>query len=202
MVPRAGYPQKEDQGYFDSGCSRHMTSNMSYLSDFKEFDGGYVTFRGGAKGGKITGKRTLKTGTKESIGASHSSMETGSSEDYILMPLWKDGLLFDSSSNNASNDEPQPSSDVGKKDDEGVSQESGNDDQERPKNITTVPLKATHTDFFGDERELDMSNITTTYLVPTTPDTRIHKDHLLDHMIDDVQSGVQTMRMTKSLNEQ
>ncbi|GJZ65393.1 hypothetical protein Tco_0622089 [Tanacetum coccineum] len=54
-----GHLQKEDQGYVDSGCSRHMTGNMSYLSDFKEFDGGYVTFRGGAKGGKITGKGTL-----------------------------------------------------------------------------------------------------------------------------------------------
>ncbi|GJS02818.1 hypothetical protein Tco_0319326 [Tanacetum coccineum] len=33
-----GQPQKEDQGYVDSGCSRHMTGNMSYLSDFQEFD--------------------------------------------------------------------------------------------------------------------------------------------------------------------
>ncbi|GJY54261.1 ribonuclease H-like domain-containing protein [Tanacetum coccineum] len=57
-----GHPQKEDQGYVDGGCSRHMTGNMSYPSDFKEFDKGYVTFRGGAKGGKITGKGTLKTG--------------------------------------------------------------------------------------------------------------------------------------------
>ncbi|GJT50555.1 hypothetical protein Tco_0976712 [Tanacetum coccineum] len=57
-----GHPQKEDQGYVDSGCSRHMTGNMSYLSDFKEFDGGYVTFGGGAKGGRITSKGTLKTG--------------------------------------------------------------------------------------------------------------------------------------------
>ncbi|GJX92589.1 hypothetical protein Tco_0347175 [Tanacetum coccineum] len=57
-----GYPQKEDQGYVDNGCSRHMTSNMSYLSNFKEFDGGYVTFGGGAKGGRITCKGTLKTG--------------------------------------------------------------------------------------------------------------------------------------------
>ncbi|GKB32400.1 hypothetical protein Tco_0871801 [Tanacetum coccineum] len=44
-----GHLQKEDQGYVDSGCSRHMAGNMSYLLDFKEFDGGYVTFRGGAK---------------------------------------------------------------------------------------------------------------------------------------------------------
>ncbi|GJT62146.1 hypothetical protein Tco_1005679 [Tanacetum coccineum] len=57
-----GHQQKEDQGYVDSRCSRHMTGNMSYLSDFKEFDGGYVTFGGGAKGGKITSKGTLKTG--------------------------------------------------------------------------------------------------------------------------------------------
>ncbi|GJX31016.1 ribonuclease H-like domain-containing protein [Tanacetum coccineum] len=57
---RPGHPQKEDQGYANSGCSRHMTGNMSYLSDFKEFDGGY-TFGGGAKGGKITSKGTLKT---------------------------------------------------------------------------------------------------------------------------------------------
>ncbi|GJX99044.1 putative ribonuclease H-like domain-containing protein [Tanacetum coccineum] len=57
-----GHSQKEDQGYVDSGCSRHMTGNMSYLSDFKEFDGGYVTFGGGARGGRITGKGTLKIG--------------------------------------------------------------------------------------------------------------------------------------------
>ncbi|GJW26681.1 putative ribonuclease H-like domain-containing protein [Tanacetum coccineum] len=149
-------------------------------------------------------------GTEESVGTGHSSKETGSSQDYILMSL-----------------------DAGKKDDKGVSQESGIDDQERPENstqdvntagpsintastiintgslnnntvnptVTTALLEATHADFFGDETELDMSNITTTYLVPSTPNTRIHKDHSLDHVIGDVQSGVQTRRMTKTLNE-
>ncbi|GJX22276.1 putative ribonuclease H-like domain-containing protein [Tanacetum coccineum] len=57
-------------------------------------------------------------GTKESIGAGHSSKEPRSSQDYILMPLWKDGSLFDFSPKNTSNDEPQPSSDAGKKNDE------------------------------------------------------------------------------------
>ena len=42
--------------YVDSGCSRHMTGNISYLTDFEEFDGGYVAFGRNAKGGKITGK--------------------------------------------------------------------------------------------------------------------------------------------------
>ncbi|GJT18991.1 putative ribonuclease H-like domain-containing protein [Tanacetum coccineum] len=61
LEKKISHPQKEDQGYVDSGCPRHMTRNMSYLSDFKEFDGGYVTFGGGAKGGTITRKGTLKT---------------------------------------------------------------------------------------------------------------------------------------------
>ncbi|GJY89349.1 hypothetical protein Tco_0504545 [Tanacetum coccineum] len=56
----ACHPQKEDQCYVDSGCSRHMTGNMSYLSDFKEFDGGYVTFGGGVKAGKLLVKELLK----------------------------------------------------------------------------------------------------------------------------------------------
>nr|GEX65125.1 ribonuclease H-like domain-containing protein [Tanacetum cinerariifolium] len=60
----ADHPQKvqEDQGYVDSRCSRHMTRNMSYLFDFKEFDRGYVTFGRGANGGRITGKGTIHTG--------------------------------------------------------------------------------------------------------------------------------------------
>ncbi|GJW76043.1 putative ribonuclease H-like domain-containing protein [Tanacetum coccineum] len=277
--------------YVDAqGRSKHMTGNMSYLSDFKEFDGGYDTFRGGAKGGRITGKGTLKTGkldfedvfnwvfflaskdetigilksfitqienlvdkkvkiircdigtefknrvisefcekkgikrefsvartphqngvaerrnrtlikaartmykSKFYSGACQSNKETRSSKDYILMPLWKDGSLFDSSSKNASNDEPQPSSDAGKKDDESEYKESGINDQEKPKNTT-------HADFFGDEIELDMSNISTTYQVPSTPIIRIYKDHSLDNVNSDVLSSVQTRRMTMTINE-
>ncbi|GJV59360.1 retrovirus-related pol polyprotein from transposon TNT 1-94 [Tanacetum coccineum] len=45
-----------DKGVIDSGCSRHIIGNMSYLIDYKEIDGGYVTFRGNPKGEKITGK--------------------------------------------------------------------------------------------------------------------------------------------------
>ncbi|GKE76528.1 hypothetical protein Tco_1542648, partial [Tanacetum coccineum] len=39
-----------------NGCTRHMIGNIAYLSDFKEFDGGYVAFEGGAYGSRITGK--------------------------------------------------------------------------------------------------------------------------------------------------
>nr|GEV91818.1 hypothetical protein [Tanacetum cinerariifolium] len=37
---------KSDKGVIDSGCSRYMTGNMSYLSDFEELNGGYVAFGG------------------------------------------------------------------------------------------------------------------------------------------------------------
>nr|GEW74980.1 putative ribonuclease H-like domain-containing protein [Tanacetum cinerariifolium] len=40
----------------DSGCSRHMTENISYLSEFEEINKGYVAFGGNPKGGKITSK--------------------------------------------------------------------------------------------------------------------------------------------------
>nr|GEV29379.1 ribonuclease H-like domain-containing protein [Tanacetum cinerariifolium] len=59
---KRGNPQMDlqDQGVIDSRFSRHMTGNMSYLIDYEEIDGGYVTFGGNPKGGKITGKCTIK----------------------------------------------------------------------------------------------------------------------------------------------
>ncbi|GJR47090.1 putative ribonuclease H-like domain-containing protein [Tanacetum coccineum] len=56
-----GKPQHDDKGFVDSGCSRHMTGNIAYLFDFKQFDGGYVAFGGGAYGGKITAERRNRT---------------------------------------------------------------------------------------------------------------------------------------------
>nr|GEZ57354.1 putative ribonuclease H-like domain-containing protein [Tanacetum cinerariifolium] len=53
----------DDKGYWDSGCSRHMTGNISYLSDYEPFDGGYVSF--GQEGCKITGKGTIKIVTDD-----------------------------------------------------------------------------------------------------------------------------------------
>ncbi|GJV28923.1 hypothetical protein Tco_1385371 [Tanacetum coccineum] len=53
-----GNPQQDlkDKGVIDSGCSRHMTRNRSYLTDYEEIDEGFVAFRGNSKGGKITEK--------------------------------------------------------------------------------------------------------------------------------------------------
>nr|GEV26116.1 hypothetical protein [Tanacetum cinerariifolium] len=62
------FPQKvttaKDKGVIDSGCSRHMTGNMSYLTDFEEINGGYVAFGGNPKGEKISGKGKIRTDTE------------------------------------------------------------------------------------------------------------------------------------------
>ncbi|GKA09998.1 putative ribonuclease H-like domain-containing protein [Tanacetum coccineum] len=44
------------------GRSKHMTGNKSYLSDYKEIDGGFVAFGGDPKGGRITSKGKINTG--------------------------------------------------------------------------------------------------------------------------------------------
>nr|GFC01222.1 ribonuclease H-like domain-containing protein [Tanacetum cinerariifolium] len=62
---KAGSSQNniDDKGYWDNGCSRHMTVNISYLFDFEPFDRGYVSF--GQGGCRITGKGTIKIGKLE-----------------------------------------------------------------------------------------------------------------------------------------
>nr|GEW39474.1 hypothetical protein [Tanacetum cinerariifolium] len=62
ITPRVGnlHNNINDKGYWNSGCSWHMTGNISYLSEYEPYDGGYVSF--GHGGGKITGKGIINTG--------------------------------------------------------------------------------------------------------------------------------------------
>ncbi|GJZ91204.1 hypothetical protein Tco_0663131 [Tanacetum coccineum] len=226
--------------YVDArGRSKHMTGNMSYLSDFKEFDEGYVTFRGRAKVGenyhvlftdtgcfvlspdfklanesqvllKVPRKNNMYSVDMNNIvpKVSLTCLVTKATlDESMLWPLdaWsiftsvffletKDktsGILKSFitevenlvDKKNVSNDETQPLQVMlDKKDDEGVCKESGIADQEKSKNSTqgvntagpsintesnmfslgdNATLEATHADFFGDETEVDMSNITT-----------------------------------------
>nr|GEU29649.1 reverse transcriptase domain-containing protein [Tanacetum cinerariifolium] len=63
MQEKWGNPQHalKDKGVIDSGFSRHIKGNMSYLSNFEELNGGYVAFGGNPKGGKISRKGKIKT---------------------------------------------------------------------------------------------------------------------------------------------
>nr|GEW92378.1 hypothetical protein [Tanacetum cinerariifolium] len=147
------------------------------------------------------------------------SMETESSQDYILMPLWKDNFLFDSSSQY---------SDDHNKDKHGPSQASESDNQEGPnaesstKSVNTArPVNTatpTYADYPNDPlmpdledaeifddayddrdegAEADYNNLETVISVSPIPSTRIHKDHPKEHIIKEVNSAVQTRKMAK-----
>ncbi|GJY08936.1 putative ribonuclease H-like domain-containing protein [Tanacetum coccineum] len=62
-VSKRGNPQQalKNKGILDSGCSRHMTGNKDFLTDYQELDGGFVAFGGSARGGNITRKGKIKT---------------------------------------------------------------------------------------------------------------------------------------------
>ncbi|GJS75320.1 putative ribonuclease H-like domain-containing protein [Tanacetum coccineum] len=280
-----------------SGCSRHMTGNIAYLLDFKEFDGGYVAFGGGAYGGRITGKGTLKTNSldfkdillkiprkdnmysfdmknivlkelilvfvaKDSLGKFDGKSDEGFFVGYSLSskafrvyntrtkrveenlhirflenkpmiegngPKW----LFDIDSltqsmnyvpvtaGTISNESAGTQGELNTDDPniENAEQDKFEDDSSTKEvnaarqhvntaspdvNTISYTLEATHIEFFSDEDEpeVDLGNITNSYTVPTTPNTRIHRDHPIDNVIGDVKSSVQIRRMTKPTSEQ
>ncbi|GKD03869.1 hypothetical protein Tco_1178843, partial [Tanacetum coccineum] len=51
----------KDKEVIDSGCSRHMTGNRFYLTDYEEIDIGFVALGCNSKGGKITRKGKIIT---------------------------------------------------------------------------------------------------------------------------------------------
>ncbi|GKC01240.1 putative ribonuclease H-like domain-containing protein [Tanacetum coccineum] len=289
--------QLNEKGFVDSGCSRHMSGNIAHLSDFKEFDGGYVTFGGGANGGRITGKdklgkfdgksdegffvgyslsskafrvyniRTRKVQENLHVGflenkpmlegngpkwlfdldsltqsmnyvpvvaGSSSNVSAGTQEvsesstpyqqdqDCIIMPIWKDASYFEDTSLKSVADAQIQDQDVTHDDcsfqDDGfdehqvntaspqVNTGSGEISTATPEVNTATseglmgPIPTTE-DTQEEDQGIDLGNLSPSYAVSSTPHTRIHKDHPIDHVIGDVQSSVQTRRMTTSYSE-
>ncbi|GJS33320.1 putative ribonuclease H-like domain-containing protein [Tanacetum coccineum] len=192
---------------------------------------------------------TAGTNSNESAGTQgnlNAGTFTATSQDCIVMPIWKDASYFDSPSKKVGNDDPKSAIDNPKQDKEGPNNENNDKDESEedinPKedntadqqvntaslelntgslalntvdssvNATTPEdmlgashsFEATHVEFFNDEYEpkVDLGNIPNSYPVPTTPNTRIHKDHPIENMIGQVKSSVQTRRMTHNTNEQ
>ncbi|GKA16844.1 ribonuclease H-like domain-containing protein [Tanacetum coccineum] len=107
-------PQQDlkNKGVIDSGCSRHMIGNRSYLTDYEEINGGFVAFGGKAR------------------------VETVPGKDYILLPFWTQDPPFSSSSKDSPDDGFKPSGEEEKKDAEDPRNEGGNpSEEEEPKKI-------------------------------------------------------------------
>nr|GEV05289.1 hypothetical protein [Tanacetum cinerariifolium] len=198
-----------DKGVIDSGCSRHMTGNMSYLTDYEEINEGYVAFGGNPKEGKITGKvKPLEylivkkiveenlhirfsentpnvVGIKACDNVGQAKKEKEPIKDYILLPLWSTDPPFSQDPKSCQDDRFQPSSGSEKKVDEDPY-------------INTFSFSSDHED---DDEKADINNIDTTIQVSPVPTIRINKDHPLDQVIRDLHSTTQTRNMSKNLEE-
>ncbi|GKE37323.1 putative ribonuclease H-like domain-containing protein, partial [Tanacetum coccineum] len=84
---------------------------------------------------------------------------------------------------------------------------ASSNDQDSPKDMFKMgashTLEATHVEFFSDkdEPEVDLGNILNSYTVPTTPNTRIHKDHPIKNVIGDVKSSIEPTSIAKALSD-
>ncbi|GJR09680.1 putative ribonuclease H-like domain-containing protein [Tanacetum coccineum] len=231
-----GKPQHDDKGFVDSGCSRHMTGNIAYLLNFKEFNGGYVAFRGGAYGGRITSKGTLKTDNlilkifdmKNIVPKEILTCLVANATLYESMLGTEDlGLLSKMVLAERRNrtlieaartmlaDSKLPTIFWAEVVSTACYVRIGLSSQPSYLHLITfysLKLNAVgpsintaspnDQDNTEEEPEVDLGNITNSYIVPTTPNTRIHKDHPIDNVIGEVKSTVQTRRMSKPTSEQ
>ncbi|GKC93796.1 hypothetical protein Tco_1159238 [Tanacetum coccineum] len=138
-----GNPQidLQEKGVIDSGFSRHMIGNMSYLTDYAEIDGGFVAFVGKPKGWKINRKGTQSNGfasTKASDNAGQDRQETEHVKDYILLPLWTADPPFSQDPKSSHDDGSKPLSDNRKKVDEDPRKYSESSDQEKEYNVNST----------------------------------------------------------------
>nr|GEU42821.1 hypothetical protein [Tanacetum cinerariifolium] len=199
--PELGNPQQDlqDKGVIGSGCSRHMIRNMSYLTDYKEIDKGYVAFGG------------IRPNWLFDIDALTKSMKYKP----IIVGNQSNGNACTKASDDAESKSSQdvgfqPSSDDGKKVDEDPRQDinvvSPNSYNELLIDPKMLELEDIHTFTISNKdedngAEADMNNLNTTIQVSTTPTTRIHKDHPIDQVIGDLHSTIQTRTMSKNLEE-
>ncbi|GJV19851.1 hypothetical protein Tco_1368871 [Tanacetum coccineum] len=118
------------QGVIDSGCSRHMTGNMSYLTDYEEIMEDMCVF---------FLEETPKEGkSQENVPLKRYKKETKPVKDYKLLPLWTTDPPYSQDPKSSHDDESKPSSDDGKKVDEDPRKESECNDQDKEDNINST----------------------------------------------------------------
>ncbi|GJV75336.1 putative ribonuclease H-like domain-containing protein, partial [Tanacetum coccineum] len=161
----------------------------------------------------------VSAGTQE---VSESSTPYQQDQDCIIMPIWKDASYFEDTSLKSVADAQIQDPDVAHNDcsfqDDGfdenhvntaspqVNTGSGDISTATPEVNTATseglmgPIPTTE-DTQEEDHGIDLGNLSPSYAVSSTPHTRIHKDHPIDHVIGDVQSSVQTRRMTTSYSE-
>ncbi|GJY44145.1 putative ribonuclease H-like domain-containing protein [Tanacetum coccineum] len=184
----------------------HMSRKNAHLSDFKDFNEVLLLLVEG-KWRRITGKGIQ--------GVSESSTSSQQDQDCIVMPIWKDASYFDDASPKSVAD-AQVQDQNGSHDDCSLQNNSTADQQVNTASpevntgsrlVSTAVSEvntATSEDLVGPsstfeeevgDQEIELGNLSPSYAVPTTPHTRVHKDHPIDHVIGDVALIVLARRM-------
>nr|GEX72899.1 hypothetical protein [Tanacetum cinerariifolium] len=119
-------------------------------------------------------------GKRASFDACQSSLETRPSQDYIMMPLWKENSLFDSYSQD---------SDGHNKDKHGPSQENESDNQEKPnaesntRNVNTAGPSITTANANDNTNSLKINTVS----LPVNTATPIYADYPSDPLMLDLE---------------
>nr|GEU56591.1 hypothetical protein [Tanacetum cinerariifolium] len=175
-----GNPQQalNDKVVINSGCSRHMTGNISFLSDFKEIYKGYVAFGGNPKGGKVmkvNAASALVNAAGPNSTNSTNSFNTASPSVNAVSPNF--GIARKSSF---------------------VDPFKYLDDPDMPELEDIV--------YSDDEEdvgaEADLSNLETNIHVSPISTIRVHKDHPVTQIISDLTLAPQTRSITRMVKEQ
>ncbi|GJT35395.1 hypothetical protein Tco_0925814 [Tanacetum coccineum] len=139
--------------------------------------------------------------TKASDNAGQARKETEPVKNYILLPLWTADPPFSHDPKSSHNDRFKPSSDDGKKLMLLVEKQALNFHLSRYACLEDISIFDLSRDDEDVGAEADMYNLDTTIQVNPIPTTRIHKDRPLNQVIGDLQSAIQTRRISKSLEE-
>ncbi|GKE08310.1 putative ribonuclease H-like domain-containing protein, partial [Tanacetum coccineum] len=142
-------------------------------------------------------------GTKASDNAGQARKETEPVKDYIFLPLWTTDPSYSQDPKSSHDDRSKPSSDDGKKVDEDPRKDSKCKDQEKEDNVNNTNNVNTVSSTINavGTNEVNVVSGKTTIKVSPNPTTRIHKDHPLDQVIEDLQSSTQTRKMSNNLEE-
>nr|GFA32024.1 hypothetical protein [Tanacetum cinerariifolium] len=159
-------------------------------------------------------------GNQSNGSAGKTRVETVPDKDYILLPLWTQDLIFSSSTKDSPGagykplreEEKKDTEDPRNKDSEAPIQKSrynevNVDGRKLSIELSYAPnmpelediciFEDSNEDVFG--AEADLNNLESNFQVIPIPITRIHKDHPLQQVIEDLHSAPQTKRMSKNL---
>nr|GEW39930.1 hypothetical protein [Tanacetum cinerariifolium] len=195
----------KDQGIFNSGCSRHMMGNKSFLTNYQEITGGFVAFEGSPKGGKISG-----TGIEINVNARQARQEKAYDHEYILLPFMPSHSplssnnqgRFDSSTQDVNTPEPNINTantniHIGSLN---IINTVGSNDPSMP----YLEETGIFSDVYDDREvgvEADTNNLELSTVVSHIPTTRVHKDHPKEQIIGDLNLATQTRRMINFFEE-